>query len=82
MLNLTHLHFFHMLLDQRLVLMKEIISTYNDHLNQQVHWLVSHFISEASSDTSASNVLDVDKFINSVQHVAPDVWEHVCLLTH
>ena len=53
--------------------------TYNDHLNQQVHRLVSHFISDASSDTSALYVLDVDQFINSVQHVAPDVWEFVSL---
>ena len=56
-------------------------STYTDHLNQQVHRLVSHFISEASSDTSLSTALDIDKFVRNVQHVAPDVWEHVCLLT-
>ena len=56
-------------------------SAYTDHLNHQVHNLASHFISEAGSNTALSTALSVDKFISNVQHVAPDLWEHVHLLT-
>lgn len=58
------------------------VNAYNDHLNTQVHLLVSHLISEANTDASLSTALDVEKFFKHVQCVAPDAWEHVCLLTH
>lgn len=57
------------------------VNAYNDHLNTQVHLLVSHLISEANTDASLSTALDVEKFLKHVQCVAPDVWEHICLLT-
>ena len=43
-----------------------------------MHNLISHFTSEVGSDPTT---LNVDKFISDVEHVAPEVWEHVCLLT-
>lgn len=50
------------------------------NLNESVHELANHIISQAPSQ-GHSLALDVDGFINTVCTVAPELWEHIQFLT-
>lgn len=54
--------------------------TISEKLNNSVHDLVNHMLSSLSHQ-SESLILDVDSFIQTVCTVAPDLWEHVRILT-
>jgi hypothetical protein len=54
---------------------------HTNSLNNQEHELANHQKSQ-SSDQSMKLAFDVDQFVDSVKSIAPDVWEHVCELTH
>lgn len=45
-----------------------------------MHELVNHQKSE-SRDQSIKLTFDVDKFVDMVRSVAPELWEHVCKIT-
>lgn len=52
----------------------------SEQLSESVQKLVKHLL-ESQSDQSESLILDVDAFIDTVCTVAPDLWEHVQILT-
>lgn len=52
----------------------------SEKLNESVHQVVKHMLSQTPNQ-GHSLILDVDSFIDSVCTVAPELWEHVQILT-
>ena len=53
---------------------------HTNFLNSQVHKLVNHQKSQ-SDDQSMKLAFDVEKYVDTLKSIAPEMWEHVCNLT-
>ncbi len=52
-----------------------------DHLNTKWHELACKLVDFQSSNPSSATDLDLSIYINWVTSAAPELWEHICLLT-
>ena len=52
---------------------------HSEDLNNGVNKLVQHLLAESRHDVLMD--VAVDKFINTVCSVAPELWQHICTLT-
>ena len=54
---------------------------HSEDLNIGVNKLVQHLLAESRHDPDVLMDVAVDKFINTVCSVAPELWQHICTLT-
>ena len=73
------------MLSQSLFFSHENVDSPPDHsdlLNRSVHHVISHMLNKSiNCDQSMKLLLDVDNFISDVCSIAPELWEHICILT-
>ncbi len=53
-----------------------------DQVNKQAHKVAAYMLRHAYKDDALIDALDVNCFIQHVCSVSPELWEHVCTLTH
>ena len=72
------------MLSQSLFFSHENVDASPDHsdLNRSVHRVISHMLNKSiDCDQSMKLLLDVDILISDVCSIAPELWEHICILT-
>ena len=46
-----------------------------------MHKVAAYMVGQANKDDALTHALDVDKFIQHVRTISPELWDHISLLT-